>query len=124
MVCLKGPRSAISCAERERKKKKKKKEQRKRERERDCCKGLWVLVCGYAVGELVRNLKREEEGGAGGGLPLSFLPLTKFIQPLPRGKLPKRDPFRAKQPKNIQKYDHRTLKLAKNFALARGGNKL
>jgi len=60
-------------------------------------------------------LKREEEGGAGGGLPLSFLPLTKFIQPLPRGKLPKRDPFRAKQPENTQNYDRRSLKLAKKL---------
>ncbi len=60
------------------------KEQRKRERER---KRLLQrpLGIGWFVVRLGRNLKREKEGGAGGGLPLSFLPLTKLIQPLPRG---------------------------------------
>lgn len=84
----------------ERKRRRKKNRERGREKETAAkASGYWFVV----MQSESYVLKREEEGGAGGGLPLSFLPLTKFIQPLPRGKLPKRDPFRAKQPEKIHK---------------------
>lgn len=84
----------------ERKRRRKKNRERGRERKRLLQRPLGI---GWFVVRLGRNLKQEEEGGAGGGLPLSFLPLTKFIQPVPRGKLPKQDPFRAKQAKKSTK---------------------
>lgn len=66
----------------ETKRRRKKNRERGRERKRLLQRPLGI---GWFVVRLGRNLKREEEVGAGGGLPLSFLPLTKLIQPLPRG---------------------------------------